>query len=211
MDDVLQRIAAGRLVPIMVVDDAADAGPTADALLAGGLRTAEVTFRTPAAAAAITEMAKRSDLVVGAGTVLDVDTVKRAVDAGAQYIVAPGFGPKVVSYCVGQNIPVLPGTVTPTDVMLAIEHGVTTVKFFPAESYGGAKTIAALAGPFPQARFVPTGGITKQQLPAYLALKPVVAVGGSWFCGRDLIAGHRFEEITRLTAEAVAIAKEARP
>ena len=209
--DVLERIAAGRLVPILVVDDAADAGPTADALLAGGLRTAEVTFRTPAAAAAIAEMCRRADLLVGAGTVLDVDTVKRAVDAGARYIVAPGFGPKVVSYCVEQRIPVLPGTVTPTDIMLAVEHGVTTVKFFPAENYGGAKTIAALAGPFPQVRFVPTGGIGKAQLPAYLALKPVVAVGGSWFCGRDLIAAKRFDEITRLTAEAVQIAEEARP
>ena len=209
--DVLDQIAAGRLVPIMVVDDAADAGPTADALLAGGLRTAEVTFRTPAAAAAITTMARRGDLLVGAGTVLDVDTVKRAVDAGARYIVSPGFSSKVVTYCVEQRLPVLPGTVTPTDIQMAMEHGIATVKFFPAEPYGGVTTIAALTGPFPTVRFVPTGGIGKPQLASYLALPAVAAVGGSWFCGRDLIRGKRFDEITALAAEAVRLAADARP
>ena len=208
---VLERIAAGRLVPVLVLDDVADAGPTADALLAGGLRTAEVTFRTPAAAAAIGQMSRRADLLVGAGTVLDVDTVMRAVDAGARYIVSPGFSSQVVTYCVEQDIPVLPGTITPTDIQAAIDHGVTTVKFFPAESFGGVKTVQALAGPFAGVRFVPTGGITRHHLPAYLATAAVVAVGGSWFCGRDLIRGKRFDEITALTADAVRAATEARP
>jgi 2-dehydro-3-deoxyphosphogluconate aldolase/(4S)-4-hydroxy-2-oxoglutarate aldolase len=208
---VLERIAAGRLVPVIALDDAADAGPLADALLAGGLPTAEVTFRTAAAAASIREMSKRPDMLVGAGTVLDVDTVKRAVDAGAQFIVAPGFSSRVVSYCVQNRIPITPGTVTPSDIQAAIEHGITTVKFFPAESFGGIKTIKALSAPFGQVRFIPTGGITERQLPEYLLVKAVHAVGGSWFATKDMINGKRFDEITALTAAAVRVAKEARP
>ena len=211
MKDVLDRIAAGRLVPVIALDDATDAGPLADALLAGGLPTAEVTFRTAAAAASIREMSRRVDMLVGAGTVLDVDTVKRAVDAGAKFIVAPGFSSKVVGYCVQNNIPITPGTVTPTDIQAAIEHGITTVKFFPAESFGGVKTIKALSAPFGQVRFIPTGGITEKQLADYLSVKAVHAVGGSWFATRDMINGKRFDEITALTAAAVKVAKEARP
>ncbi len=210
-DDVMGRMAEARLVPVIVVDDADDAGPLADALLAGGLPTAEVTFRTAAAADAIRRMSQRPGLLVGAGTVLDVDTVKRAVDAGARFIVSPGFSSKVVGYCVQNGIPVTPGTVTPTDVQAAVEHGLTTVKFFPAESFGGVQTIKALSAPFGQVRFIPTGGITEKHLPAYLAVPAVHAVGGSWFVARDLIAGKRFDQITTLTAAAVRVAREARP
>ncbi len=211
MSNVMDRIAAGRLVPVIALDDAADAGPLADALLAGGLPTAEVTFRTAAAEASIREMGRRADMLVGAGTVLDVDTVKRAVDAGAKFIVSPGFSPKVVGYCVQNGIPITPGTITPSDIQAAIEHGLTTVKFFPAESFGGIKTIKALSAPFGQMRFIPTGGITEKQLPEYLAVEAVHAVGGSWFATKDMINGKRFDEITALTAAAMRIAKEARP
>ena len=211
MKPTLDRIAAGRLVPVIALDDAADAGPLADALLAGGLPTAEVTFRTAAAEASIREMGRRPDMLVGAGTVLDVDTVKRAVDAGARFIVSPGFSPKVVGYCVQNGIPITPGTITPSDIQAAIEHGLTTVKFFPAESFGGVKTIKALSAPFGQVSFIPTGGITERQLPEYLAVKAVHAVGGSWFATKDMINAKRFDEITALTAAAVRIAKESRP
>ena len=150
-------------------------------------------------------------MLVGAGTVLNVDTVKRAVDAGARFIVSPGFSSKVVTYCVEHNIPVTPGTIVPTDIQAALEHGLTTVKFFPAESFGGIKTIKALAAPFGQMRFIPTGGITEKQLPEYLAVKAVLAVGGSWFVTKELINAKRFDQITTLTASAVKLAKEARP
>jgi 2-dehydro-3-deoxyphosphogluconate aldolase/(4S)-4-hydroxy-2-oxoglutarate aldolase len=209
--DILSQIAATRLMPVIALDDASNAAALGDALIEGGLPVAEVTFRTSAAEQAIRTLAKRPEMLVGAGTVLDVDTVKRAVDAGARFMVSPGFSSKVVSYCVANNIPITPGTVTPSDLQAALEHGITTVKFFPAETFGGIKAIKALAGPFGQFRFIPTGGITEKQLPDYLGFKPVLAVGGSWFVTRDLINARNFSEITRLTAQAVKVAKEARP
>lgn len=211
MSDILSRIAANRLVPVIALDDADDAVPLGDALIAGGLPVAEITFRTVAAERSIRTLAKRPEMLVGAGTVLDIDTVKRAVDAGAKFMVSPGFSSKVVSYCVANNIPITPGTITPTDIQAALEHGITTVKFFPAESFGGVKTIKAMAAPFGQMRFIPTGGITEKQLPDYLGFKPVLAVGGSWFVTKDLINAKNFSEITRLTSQAVKVAKEARP
>ena len=211
MNDIFSQIAANRLMPVIAVDDAAHAAPLADALIAGGLPVAEITFRTTAAEASIRTLAKRSELLVGAGTVLDVDTVKRALDAGAKFMVSPGFSSKVVSYCVANAIPIVPGTITPTEIQAAIEHGITTVKFFPAESFGGIKTIKALAAPFGQMRFIPTGGISEQQLADYLAFKSILAVGGSWFVTKDLINAKKFDEITRLTSQAVAVAKAARP
>jgi 2-dehydro-3-deoxyphosphogluconate aldolase/(4S)-4-hydroxy-2-oxoglutarate aldolase len=156
-------------------------------------------------------MVKRPNMLVGAGTVLDVDTVKRAVDAGAKFIVSPGFSSKVVSYCVSNGIPITPGTITPSDIQAAIEHGLTTVKFFPAESFGGIKTIKALSAPFGQMSFIPTGGITEKQLVDYLSVKAVHAVGGSWFATKDMINGKRFDEIQALTAAAMKIAREVRP
>jgi 2-dehydro-3-deoxyphosphogluconate aldolase/(4S)-4-hydroxy-2-oxoglutarate aldolase len=209
--DILSQIAATRLMPVIALDDASNAAALGDALIDGGLPVAEVTFRTSAAEPAIRTLAKRPEMLVGAGTVLDVDTVKRAVDAGARFMVSPGFSSKVVSYCVANNIPITPGTVTPSDLQAALEHGITTVKFFPAETFGGIKAIKALAAPFGQFRFIPTGGITEKQLPDYLGFKPVLAVGGSWFVTKDLINARNFSEITRLTAQAVKVAKDARP
>ncbi len=211
MNDTLTAIGRARIIPVIAIDDAADASPLADALLAGGLQTAEVTFRTAAAEASIREMSKRSNMLIGAGTVLNVDTVKRAVDAGAKFIVSPGFSSKVVTYCVSNDIPVLPGTVTPSEVQMAIEHGLTTVKFFPAESFGGVTTIKALHAPFSQIRFIPTGGITETNVLEYLSVKAVHAVGGSWFVSRELIAAKKFGEITRLTECALHLARDARP
>jgi len=205
--DVLQQLGTHRLLPILVIDDAAHAVPLADALVAGGLPVAEVTFRTPAAEAAIRTMAARGDVLVGAGTVLSVDLVKRAVDAGARYMVTPGFDPKVVGYCLENGIPITPGTITPTDLTTALNHGVTTVKFFPAESYGGVRTLRAIAAPFGQMRFVPTGGITPATLGEYLKFKPVLAVGGSWFATKELLNAGKFDEIERLTREAVQMVK----
>ncbi len=206
MSDILQSLSVHRLIPVIAIERAEHAGPLADALIAGGLPVAEVTFRTAAAEASIREMSKRSTMLVGAGTVLDVDTVKRAVDAGATYIVSPGFSEKVVTYCIRQKIPVTPGCVTPTEIQMALEHGIDTVKFFPAEAVGGIKTLKAFAAPFAKVRFIPTGGITCDNLNDYLSFAPVLACGGSWMVTKELIAAEDFTMITKLTAAAVAIA-----
>lgn len=209
-EDKLKQIERHGVVPVIALDDAAKAGALAEALVAGGLPVAEVTFRTGAAAEAIRTMAARGDMLVGAGTVLDVDTARRAQDAGASFIVSPGFGPSVVKFCIDNDLPITPGCVTPTDLQMALDHGLKVVKFFPAEQFGGLKTIKALAAPYGMMRFVPTGGITDRQLPEYLSFKPVVAVGGSWMVSKELLSGGRFDEVMRLTRQAVEIAAAAR-
>ncbi len=206
MDEVLKRIGELKLVPVVVIEDAKDSGPLADALAAGGLPCAEITFRTAAAPEAIKTMAARGDLLVGAGTVLTVDQVKSAVDAGARFIVSPGTKPKVVGYCVEKGIPVTPWVCTPTDIETALGFGLEVVKFFPAEALGGLKLLKALSAPYGMMRFIPTGGINASNLPGYLAFPKVLACGGSWMVKKDLIAAGRFDEIARLTREAVEIA-----
>ncbi len=206
MNEVLERIGELKLVPVVVIEDAKDSGPLADALAAGGLPCAEVTFRTSAAPEAIRTMAARGDLLVGAGTVLTVDQVKAAVDAGARFIVSPGVNPKVVGYCVDEGIPVTPGVCTPTDIETALGFGLEVVKFFPAEALGGLKLLKAMSAPYGMMRFIPTGGINAPNLPGYLAFPKVLACGGSWMVKKDLIAAGRFDEIARLTREAVEIA-----
>jgi 2-dehydro-3-deoxyphosphogluconate aldolase / (4S)-4-hydroxy-2-oxoglutarate aldolase len=208
MSDILTQLASHRLIPVIALDRVEDAGPLADALIAGGLPVAEVTFRTAAAEASIREMGKRKEMLVGAGTVLNVDTVKRAVDAGAKFIVSPGFSEKVVTYCIEHKIPVTPGCVTPTEIQMALEHGINTVKFFPAEAVGGIKTLKAFAAPFGQVKFIPTGGITEKNLAEYLSFAPVIACGGSWMVTKELISGGEFAKITSITASAVATAKK---
>ena len=207
----LEQVSRLKVIPIISIDDADAASPLGDALLAGGLPLVEITFRTDAAEAAIRALARRDDLLVGAGTVLNPDTAKRALDAGAQFLVTPGFNPKTVRWCLDHNIPVLPGTSSATDLEIALDHGVTTVKFFPAESLGGVKTLKVLSGPFAMFRFVPTGGITADQMEQYLAFPKVLAVGGSWMATKELLAARKFDEITRLTKDAVARAARARP
>lgn len=202
----LERAAQYGLVPVVVLDNAASAGGLAGALVAGGLPVAEVTFRTAAAEESIRTMARRGDLVVGAGTVLTVDQVDRAVAAGAEFVVSPGLSTAVVRRCQELGVPVLPGAVTATEVQAAVELGCTTVKFFPAGTSGGSKAIAALAAPFAGVKFVPTGGIGPSNLDDYLRLPMVAAVGGSWMVPRDLVAAGEFEKVAELVAEAVQLA-----
>ncbi|WP_222263244.1 bifunctional 4-hydroxy-2-oxoglutarate aldolase/2-dehydro-3-deoxy-phosphogluconate aldolase [Modestobacter marinus] len=205
--DVAAALGRARLVPVVVLDDAADAGPLADALVAGGLPVAEVTFRTAAAADAIRAMADRGDLLLGAGTVLTPAQVDQAVAAGASYVVSPGLSRAVVERCADHGVLALPGAVTATEVQAALEFGLGTVKFFPAGTSGGAPAIAALTAPFADVRFIPTGGIGPADLAEYLRIDAVVAVGGSWMVPRDRIRAGDFATVRRLTAEAVALGR----
>ncbi|MFV0634096.1 bifunctional 4-hydroxy-2-oxoglutarate aldolase/2-dehydro-3-deoxy-phosphogluconate aldolase [Demequina sp.] len=208
--DVLAQLGTHRLVPVVVLDDAGAADGLAGALVAGGLPVAEVTFRTAAAAESIRVMAARGDVLVGAGTVLTVAQVDAAVDAGASYVVSPGLSRAVVERCQERGVAVLPGAVTASEVMAALELGVSTVKFFPAGTSGGAAAVKALAAPFGGVSFVPTGGIGPDNLHEYLSISAVHAVGGSWMVPRDLVAAGKFDEVSALVAQAVALlAKEA--
>jgi 2-dehydro-3-deoxyphosphogluconate aldolase/(4S)-4-hydroxy-2-oxoglutarate aldolase len=207
MSAILDRLSAIRLMPVVVIDRAEDAWPLAQALKAGGLPVAEVTFRTAAAEAAIKAISKDKDIILGAGTVLQPDQVDKALEAGATYIVTPGFNAKVVRRCKERNVPVFPGVATPTEIQMALDEGVDTVKFFPAESIGGIKALKAMAAPYSMVRFIPTGGITLEKLPEYLAFKAIIAVGGSWMVASDLLKTGNFAEVTRLAAEAVGKVK----
>jgi 2-dehydro-3-deoxyphosphogluconate aldolase/(4S)-4-hydroxy-2-oxoglutarate aldolase len=203
--NTLAQLSAATLVPVVVLDDPADADPLAAALVAGGLPVAEVTFRTDAAEESIRAMSARGDMLVGAGTVLTPAQVDLAVAAGASYIVSPGLSRAVVERCHEHGVLALPGAVTATEVQAALELGLTTVKFFPAGTSGGAPAIAALSAPFVGVQFVPTGGVGPKNLHDYLAIPAVVAVGGSWMVPRATVRDGNFAEITRLTAEAVAL------
>lgn len=209
MSDPIALLGQHKVVPVIALESAADAAPLAEALKAGNLPVAEVTFRTAAAEESIRAMAKLGGMVLGAGTVLNVDTVKRAVDAGATYIVSPGINPKVVEYCVASRIPVTPGTVTPTEIEMALEFGLKVVKFFPAEVYGGLKAIKALSAPYTGLKFMPTGGVSAANLAEFLAFKQIHACGGSWMVSKDLIAAKDWAKITTLSKEATDIARSA--
>jgi 2-dehydro-3-deoxyphosphogluconate aldolase/(4S)-4-hydroxy-2-oxoglutarate aldolase len=204
VSEIVSRIGEIGIVPVIVLDDPGLARPLADALAEGGLPCAEVTFRTPRAAEALRLMAQDTRVVVGAGTVLTVDQVDAAVTAGATYIVSPGYSRDVVRACQARGIPVIPGVATPTDIQMALQDGLTLVKFFPAEAIGGTRTLAAMAAPFPGLRFIPTGGISPENLADYLALPPVLAVGGSWMAPASLVSRQKWAEISRLATEAVA-------
>ena len=204
MNPIIEKISKIGIVPVIALDDAKDARPLAEALYKGGLPCAEVTFRTDAAEEAIRIIAAEfPDMLVGAGTVLTTEQVDRAVNAGAKFIVSPGLNPKVVSYCTGKNIPVLPGTSNPSDVEAAIELGLEVVKFFPAEAAGGMKMIKAMSAPYGKMKFMPTGGITADNLKEYLDFNKIIACGGSWMVKKDLVAAGKFDEIETLTKEAV--------
>ncbi len=204
MADIIEQFSKLGIIPVVAINDAKDAAPLAKALCDGGLPVAEVTFRTAAAEEAIRNMcAACPDMLVGAGTVLTTEQVDRAVNAGAKFIVSPGLNPNVVKYCISKNIPITPGTSSPTDIETALELGLTTVKFFPAEQSGGIAKIKAMAAPYTGVRFMPTGGINAANLKDYLDFPKIVACGGSWMVKSDLIADGKFDEITRLTREAV--------
>jgi 2-dehydro-3-deoxyphosphogluconate aldolase/(4S)-4-hydroxy-2-oxoglutarate aldolase len=205
MNNVLAKIGEIGLVPVVKIEDAKDAVSLGKALLEGGLSVAEITFRTAAAEEAIrTLTTELPNLLVGAGTVLTVENVKKAVGAGAKFIVAPGFNPKVVDYCVENDIPVTPGINSPTQIEMALERDLEVLKFFPAEASGGLPLLKAMAAPYGGVSFIPTGGINQNNLNTYLSFNKVHACGGSWMVKADLISSGNFGEITRLTEEAVA-------
>ena len=198
-----------RLVPVIAIEEAAEAIPLGRTLLENGLPIAEITFRTKAAAAAIRQLAKLTDLMLGAGTVLSTDQVQEAFDAGAQFMVTPGFNPKVVKYCVKNSIPIVPGVCTPTEIEAALEYGLDALKFFPAESMGGIKSLKAFDGPYSRVKFIPTGGINTANVCDYLNLPNVLACGGSWMVNKKLIASSNYTDIARLTREAVLLCQQA--
>jgi 2-dehydro-3-deoxyphosphogluconate aldolase/(4S)-4-hydroxy-2-oxoglutarate aldolase len=206
---MLDRILAKRIVPVIVLDDAASAEPLAEALLAGGLDIMEVTFRTAAAEESIRRIAKNfPGILIGAGTLLEADQVKRAKDAGAVFGLAPGLNPKTVEVAREVGLQFSPGVMTPSDVEQALSLGCKLLKFFPAETAGGVPMLKALAGPYGHTgvKFIPTGGITSGSLASYLKLPVVAAIGGSWMVDKSLVSEGKWSEITRLTKEALAAA-----
>ncbi len=201
--DILARLANAGVVPVVVLDKAEDAIPTAKAMLAGGIDVMEITFRTAAAPAAIKAVADNCpDMLVGAGTVLNLDQCKLAVEMGAKFIVSPGFDAEVVDYCIANGIAVTPGCVTPTEITAAVNRGLKVIKFFPANIYGGLNAMKNLSAPFVGVKFLPTGGVNAGNLREYLDAPFIHAVGGSWVCPKADIAAGNFENITRLCAEA---------
>ena len=209
MSDIFAKLEELKLVPVVVIEDAEDAVPLAETLIEAGLPCAEVTFRTSAAAEAIRRMAKVKGLVLGAGTVLSEDQAEEAAAAGAQFIVSPGFNPNVVGYCIDNDIPISPGVSTPTDIEAAMSFGLNIVKFFPAEAFGGLKTLKAISAPYTSMKFIPTGGINAKNLLDYLGFPKVLACGGSWMVKKDLIVAKDFDEIARMTREAVELSSQA--
>ena len=201
--DVLKRLAQSGVVPVVVLEDAKDAVPTAKAMLAGGIDVMEITFRTAAAADSIKAVARECpDMVVGAGTVINLEQCKLAVECGAKFIVSPGYDEETVAWCCDNGIPVTPGCVTPTEIMMALKHGLKVLKFFPANVYGGLSAIKSLAGPFGGVKFIPTGGVNAQNLAEFISSPYIHAVGGSWICPKADIAAGNFDKITALCKEA---------
>ena len=200
---VMERLAASIVVPVVVLDKAEDVVPTAKAMLAGGVDTMEITFRTACAPEAIKAVAENCpDVLVGAGTIINVEQAKLAVQMGAKFIVSPGFSDEVVGWCVENNIPVAPGCVTPTEIMAALKHGLKMVKFFPANVYGGLNAMKNLAAPFVGLKFLPTGGVNTANIKEYVDAPFVHAVGGSWVCPKDAVKAGDWGKITALCAEA---------
>ncbi len=211
MNKTLQDLCSYGVIPVVVINKTEDAKPLAKALCEGGLKCAEVTFRTDAAQEAIRIMSQEyPDMMVGAGTVLTIDQVDRAVSAGAKFIVSPGFDPEIVDYCIDKDIPVVPGCMTPSEVAQGVKRGLEVLKFFPAQQAGGVAMIKAMAAPYTSVMFMPTGGINADNLEQYLSFKKIAACGGSWMVKADLIDSKDFEKITELTKEAVRLVKSIR-
>jgi len=201
--DVTKRLGSCGIVPVVVLDKVEDAIPTAKAMLAGGVDVMEITLRTAAGLDSIREVAKNCpEMCVGAGTVVTLEQCKQSVEAGAKFIVSPGFNPEVVKWCMDQGISVTPGCVTPTEITAAMEMGVEVFKFFPANIYGGLNAMKALAGPFGNIKFIPTGGISEKNMSEYVMAPFIHAVGGSWICAKADIATGNFDKITALCADA---------
>lgn len=211
MEKTDMQIMEYGIMPVVVLEDAKDAKPLADALIGGGLSCAEVTFRTAAAEEAIRIMCREHpDMLVGAGTVLTVAQVERAVAAGAKFIVSPGFDAEIVDYCLEKGIAVYPGCITPTEIAQAVKRGLKVVKFFPATQFGGVATMKALAAPYTGIKFMPTGGIHLENLEEFLRCPAVIACGGSWMVKKDLIQSGQFQTIQKKTEEAVSLVRKIR-
>lgn len=211
MNELIQKISDTGVVPVVKLDRAADALSLAEALQKGGLCCAEITFRTDAAEESIRLIHEHHpDFLLAAGTVLTTEQADRAIEAGAAFIVSPGFNPQVVKHCLEKGYPVIPGVCTPSEVEAALSMGLTHLKFFPAEAAGGVKMIKAMAAPYTMVRFMPTGGVSTANLADYLSCRAVFACGGSWMVPAAQIAAGNFDEIERLTREAVQLLKEIR-
>lgn len=207
----IDQVAACGVVPVVVLEDAEQAVPTARALLKGGINAMEITFRTAAARDSIAKVAAEvPEMIVGAGTVINVQQVHEAVDAGAKFIVSPGSDADVIAEAMKLNVPITPGVVTPSEIMMGLKLGVKVFKFFPAESYGGLKTIKALCGPFPQIKFIPTGGINQNNAEEYFKNPKIQAVGGSWMVSKDMIAAGDFDGIAAKSKAATDLYKQIR-
>jgi 2-dehydro-3-deoxyphosphogluconate aldolase/(4S)-4-hydroxy-2-oxoglutarate aldolase len=206
MNETLEKIGELGIVPVVKIEKVEDALPLGKALIDGDLPIAEITFRTSAAEESIKSLTKElPNLLVGAGTILTVEQAKKAVSAGAKFIVSPGFNPKVVDYCIENNIPITPGINNPTQIEMALERGIEVVKFFPAEASGGLPLLKSMSAPYAGIKFIPTGGINQNNLCSYLSDNKVLACGGSWMVKPELISSGNFDDITRLTKEAVSI------
>ena len=201
---MIQELEALKIIPVVAIHDADHAAPLAEALVAGGLPVAEVTLRTDAGLDAISKLAKLDNFLIGAGTVHSSDDAKQVADAGAKFVVTPGFNPKTVQWCLDNNMPIFPGISSPTDLETALEFGLEVVKFFPAERNGGIPMLKALQGPYGGIRFIPTGGINSENIDEYLALRSVVACAGNWMMKSDMIAAGQYYQITDITKTALA-------
>ena len=207
----VEQVAACGVVPVVVLEDAEQAVPTAKALLRGGINAMEITFRTSAAKASIERVAKEvPEMIVGAGTVVNVQQVHDAVEAGAKFLVSPGSDAEVIAEAIKLGVPITPGVVTPSEIMIGLKLGLKVFKFFPAENYGGLKTIKALSGPFPQIKILPTGGINQNNAAEYFKNPKILAVGGSWMCTKDMISSGDFDGIAEKSAAATALFNEIR-
>jgi 2-dehydro-3-deoxyphosphogluconate aldolase/(4S)-4-hydroxy-2-oxoglutarate aldolase len=211
MNDILDTLGRMGVVPVVKIERVEDAVDLGKALSAGGLPCIEITFRTEAAEEAIRRIASNlPDVILGAGTVRSVDQAQRAVSAGAKFVVSPGLNEKVVDWCLNNGVIVTPGVVTPTEIEMATDKGLNILKFFPSEAMGGIKTLKAISAPYAGVKFMPTGGITRDNLADYLAVPSVHCCGGSWLVKADLIAGGKFEEITQLAQDAVSVVRQVR-
>ncbi|MBQ6262927.1 MAG: bifunctional 4-hydroxy-2-oxoglutarate aldolase/2-dehydro-3-deoxy-phosphogluconate aldolase [Clostridia bacterium] len=209
--EIIEKLKRIGVVPVVAIRDSSDSEPLAESLIDGGLPCAEITFRTDAAEESIKKISSRfPEMTVAAGTVLSADQADKAFNAGASLIVSPGFNPSVVEHCLKNGYPIVPGIVTPSEIELALSYGLLYLKFFPAEAAGGLKMIKAMSAPYSNIMFMPTGGISPDNLGGYLSFKKVFACGGSWMVKDSLISERKFDEIKKLTAEAVSIVKNTR-
>ena len=207
----VEQFAACGVVPVVVLEDESQAVPAAKALLAGGINAMEITFRTAAAKGSIAKVAQEvPDMIVGAGTVINVEQLHDAIDAGAKFIVSPGTSEAVIAEATKLGVPITPGVVTPSDIMVGLRYGIRVFKFFPAEPFGGLKTIKALCGPFPQIKIIPTGGISQSNAAEYFKNPKIVAVGGSWMITKDMVDNGQYDVITEKSKAATDLFKEIR-